>query len=36
MVSDQWTFVAIDPDTKLIPAYRVGRIPQSLSLGSGG
>ena len=24
-VGDQWTFVALDPDTKLIPAYRVGR-----------
>jgi IS1 family transposase len=24
-VGDQWTFVAIDPDTKLIPAYRVGK-----------
>jgi IS1 family transposase len=22
---DQWTFVALDPDTKLIPAYRVGK-----------
>lgn len=25
LVGDQWTFVAIDPDTKLIPAYRVGK-----------
>jgi IS1 family transposase len=24
-VGDQWTFVAIDPDTKLIPAHRVGK-----------
>ena len=24
-VGDQWTFVAIDPDTKLIPAYRIGK-----------
>jgi hypothetical protein len=24
-VGDQWTFVAIDPDTKLIPVYRVGK-----------
>jgi IS1 family transposase len=24
-LGDQWTFVAIDPDTKLIPAYRVGK-----------
>jgi hypothetical protein len=24
-VGDQWTLVAIDPDTKLIPAYRVGK-----------
>ena len=24
-VGDQWTFVAIDPDTKLVPAYRVGK-----------
>ncbi len=24
-VGDQWTFVAIDPDTKLIPTYRVGK-----------
>jgi IS1 family transposase len=22
---DQWTFVALDPDTKLIPAYRIGK-----------
>ncbi len=22
---DQWTFVAIDPDTKLVPACRVGK-----------
>ena len=22
-IGDQWTFVAIDPDTKLVPAYRV-------------
>ena len=25
LVGDQWTFVAIDADTKLIPAYRVGK-----------
>ena len=24
-VGDQWTFVAIDPDTKLVPTYRVGK-----------
>src|SRR3954465_449690 len=24
-VGDQWTFVAIDPDTKLIPTYLVGK-----------
>ncbi len=24
-MGDQWTFVALDPDTKLIPAYRVGK-----------
>ena len=24
-VGDQWTFVALDPDTKLIPAWRVGK-----------
>src|SRR5271168_2595973 len=24
-LGDQWTFVAIDPDTKLVPAYRVGK-----------
>jgi len=24
-MGDQWTFVAIDPDTKLVPAYRVGK-----------
>jgi IS1 family transposase len=24
-VGDQWTFVAIDPDTGLVPAYRVGK-----------
>jgi IS1 family transposase len=24
-IGDQWTFVAIDPDTKLVPAYRVGK-----------
>ncbi len=24
-VGDQWTFVAIDPDTKLVPAYRIGK-----------
>ncbi|HET6235807.1 MAG TPA: IS1 family transposase [Acetobacteraceae bacterium] len=25
LVGDQWTFVALDPDSKLIPAYRVGK-----------
>ncbi len=25
LVGDQWTFVAICPDTKLVPAYRVGK-----------
>ena len=24
-VGDQWTFVAIDPDTKLVPAYHIGK-----------
>jgi len=24
-VGDQWTFVALDPDTKIIPAFRVGK-----------
>ncbi|MCH7710693.1 MAG: IS1 family transposase [Proteobacteria bacterium] len=24
-VGDMWTFVKIDPDTKLVPAYRVGK-----------
>jgi IS1 family transposase len=24
-IGDQWTFVAIDPDTKLVPSYRVGK-----------
>jgi hypothetical protein len=24
-IGDQWTFVAIDPDTKLVPVYRVGK-----------
>src|SRR6202521_903429 len=24
-LGDQWTFVGLDPDTKLIPAYRVGK-----------
>ena len=24
-VGDQWTFVALDADTKLVPAYRVGK-----------
>jgi len=24
-IGDQWTFVAIDPDTKLVPAYLVGK-----------
>jgi len=24
-VGDQWTFVALDPETKLVPTYRVGR-----------
>jgi hypothetical protein len=24
-LGDQWTFVAIDPDTKMVPAYRVGK-----------
>jgi IS1 family transposase len=24
-VGDQWTFVAVDPDTKLVPAYLVGK-----------
>jgi IS1 family transposase len=24
-LGDQWTFVALDPETKLVPAYRVGK-----------
>ena len=24
-LGDQWTFVALDPDTKLVPSYRVGK-----------
>jgi IS1 family transposase len=24
-IGDQWTFVAIDPETKLVPAYRIGK-----------
>jgi hypothetical protein len=24
-LGDQWTFVALDPDTKLVPAFRVGK-----------
>lgn len=24
-VGDQWTFVALDPETKLVPALRVGK-----------
>lgn len=24
-VGDQWTFVALDPETKLVPTYRVGK-----------
>jgi IS1 family transposase len=24
-IGDQWTFVGIDPDTKLVPAYRLGK-----------
>jgi hypothetical protein len=24
-IGDQWTFVALDPDTKLVPAYHVGK-----------
>lgn len=25
LVGDMWTFVALDPDTKLVPSYRVGK-----------
>lgn len=25
LVGDQWTFVAVDPETKLVPTYRVGK-----------
>ncbi|MGO8914710.1 MAG: IS1 family transposase [Stellaceae bacterium] len=28
-VGDQWTFVALDPDTKLVPSYRVGKRSRS-------
>jgi IS1 family transposase len=28
-VGDMWTFVALDPDTKLIPTYRVGKRTQA-------
>lgn len=24
-VGDQWTFVALDPDTKIVPAFRIGK-----------
>lgn len=24
-IGDMWTFVALDPDTKLVPTYRVGK-----------
>ena len=24
-LGDQWTFVALDPDTKIVPTYRVGK-----------
>ena len=24
-IGDQWTFVALDPDTKLVPSYLVGK-----------
>ena len=24
-VGDQWTFVAIDADTKIVPTYRIGK-----------
>jgi IS1 family transposase len=32
-VGDMWTFVALDPDTKLVPTYRVGKrnMPMALS-----
>jgi hypothetical protein len=29
-LGDQWTLVAIDPATKLVPAYRVCKTPWSL------
>lgn len=25
LIGDQWTFVALDPETKLVPSYRVGK-----------
>jgi transposase-like protein len=25
LIGDQWTFVALDPDTKLVPSYLVGK-----------
>src|SRR3984893_16743274 len=31
-LGDQWTFVAIDPDTKLVPAYRVGKRSRETAL----
>jgi hypothetical protein len=24
-VGDQWTFVALDPETKIVPAFRIGK-----------
>ncbi len=32
-IGDQWTFVALDPDTKLIPAYRVGKRDLTTAIG---
>ena len=30
-VGDQWTFVALDADTKLVPAYRISKFRYALS-----
>ena len=27
-VGDMWTFVALDPETKLVPTYRVASVPR--------
>ena len=34
-VGDQYTFVALDPETKIVPAYRVGKRDLPTASGSG-